>query len=188
MRVAVFSTKPYDQRYLGAAAAAAGHRLDFFEAKLSIETAPLAVGYGAVCAFVHDELDADVLRALADGGTGLVALRAAGFNNVDLATAAELGISIGRVPAYSPYAVAEHAEWVWIWTGDAEEADTSRIPAYPWFVREGWKARTGHLYVKCNYKFIIDNLLNMAHLPYVHPRTIGSEGAKVLLRRFVPTP
>lgn len=85
------------------------------------------------------------------------------------------------------YAVAEHAEWVWIWTGDAEEADTSRIPAYPWFVREGWKARTGHLYVKCNYKFIIDNLLNMAHLPYVHPRTIGSEGvikdAKVSVTR-----
>ena len=56
----------------------------------------------------------------------------------------------------------KHAEWVWIYMGEAEKADASRIPEYPWFIREGWKARTGHLYVKCNYKFIIDNLLNMA--------------------------
>jgi D-lactate dehydrogenase len=109
MRVAVFSTKPYDQRYLSEAAADAGHELDFFEAKLNVDTAPLAAGYRAVCAFVHDELDAKALEALHDGGTGLVVLRAAGFNNVDLAKAADLGMRIGRVPAYSPYAVAEHA-------------------------------------------------------------------------------
>ncbi len=74
------------------------------------------------------------------------------------------------------YPVAEHAEWLWLWTGDPAKADTSLIPEYPWFTRDGWKARTGHLHVKCNYKFIVDNLLNMAHLPFVHPRTIGSEG------------
>jgi len=109
MRVAVFSTKPYDEVHLRAAAEQAGHELDFFEARLSSDQVRLAAGYPAVCVFVHDDLSADVLRALFDGGTRLVALRAAGFNNVDLAIAAELGIRVARVPAYSPYAVAEHA-------------------------------------------------------------------------------
>lgn len=109
MRIAVFSSKPYDETYLRAAAEGTGHELDFFEAKLCCDHAPLARGYDAVCAFVHDELDAKVLRGLAAGGTRLVALRAAGFNNVDLDTARELGIRVCRVPAYSPYAVAEHS-------------------------------------------------------------------------------
>ncbi|CAN5585085.1 2-hydroxyacid dehydrogenase [soil metagenome] len=109
MRVAVFSSKPYDRVHLGAAASESGHELDFLEARLSAETVALATGYPAICAFVHDELNADVLRSLASGGTRLVALRTAGFNNVDLAAAREAGIRIGRVPAYSPYAVAEHA-------------------------------------------------------------------------------
>jgi phenylpropionate dioxygenase-like ring-hydroxylating dioxygenase large terminal subunit len=74
------------------------------------------------------------------------------------------------------YPVAERGEWVWIFMGDPARADEVAIPEYPWFSRPDWKARTGHLHVKCNYKFIVDNLLNMAHLPFVHPRTIGSEG------------
>jgi D-lactate dehydrogenase len=109
MRIAVFSSKPYDEKYLRAAAAGTDHELDFFEAKLCCDQAPLANGYDAVCAFVHDELDERVLQGLAAGGTRLVALRAAGFNNVDLDTAQELGIRVCRVPAYSPYAVAEHS-------------------------------------------------------------------------------
>ena len=109
MRVAVFSTKPYDQTSLSRAAEGSGHELDFFEARLCCENAPLAAGYPAVCAFVHDELNETLLRELARNGTRFVALRAAGFNNVDLEVARELGIRVGRVPAYSPYAVAEHA-------------------------------------------------------------------------------
>jgi len=109
MRIAVFSSKPYDEKYLRAAAEGSGHELDFFEAKLCCDHAPLANGYDAVCAFVHDELDEKVLRGLAAGGTRLVALRAAGFNNVNLEMAHELGIRVCRVPAYSPYAVAEHS-------------------------------------------------------------------------------
>jgi D-lactate dehydrogenase len=109
MRVAVFSCKPYDETYLKAAAEGSGHALDFLEARLSCEQVRLAAGYPAVCVFVHDDLGARVLRALSDGGTELVALRAAGFNNVDLAVAAEVGIRVARVPAYSPHAVAEHA-------------------------------------------------------------------------------
>jgi D-lactate dehydrogenase len=109
MRVAVFSTKPYDQRFLAAANTDTGHDLVFLEAKLSAETAPLAEGFGAVCVFVHDIVDREVLEILAREGVRLVALRAAGFNNVDVPAAKELGISVCRVPAYSPYAVAEHA-------------------------------------------------------------------------------
>jgi len=107
MRVAVFSTKPYDRRFFDAANRDGLHELDYFEARLDRTSAPLAAGYPAVCIFVNDRLDAETLADLADGGVRLVALRCAGFNNVDLAAAAELGIAVVRVPAYSPEAVAE---------------------------------------------------------------------------------
>lgn len=109
MRIAVFSTKPYDRQFLQAANAGAGHELVYLEPKLGPETAPLADGFEGVCVFVHDVLDRAVLEILAREGVRLVALRAAGFNNVDVAAAADLGITVCRVPAYSPYAVAEHA-------------------------------------------------------------------------------
>jgi D-lactate dehydrogenase len=109
MKIAVFSTKGYDQRSLEAANAPHGHELVFLEPRLTPVTARLAAGCEAVCAFVNDQVDADVLHTLKSAGTGLVALRSAGFNHVDLDAAAELGIRVARVPAYSPYAVAEHA-------------------------------------------------------------------------------
>ena len=108
MHVAVFSTRPYDRQFLAQADAAGRHRLDFHESRLDADSAALADGAGAVCAFVNDKLDAAVLQRLHAGGVQLVALRSAGFNHVDLATAAALGIAVGRVPEYSPYAVAEH--------------------------------------------------------------------------------
>jgi len=107
MRVAVFSTKPYDRRFLDAANRDGLHQLDYFEARLDATSAALAAGYPAVCAFVNDRLDAHTLIRLADGGVRLVALRCAGFNNVDLVAADELGLAVVRVPAYSPEAVAE---------------------------------------------------------------------------------
>lgn len=107
MRVAVFSTKAYDRRFLDAANRGFGHRIDYFEARLDASTAALAEGYPAVCVFVNDRVDADVLKALAEGGTRLVALRCAGYNNVDLEAAQALGVAVVRVPAYSPEAVAE---------------------------------------------------------------------------------
>ena len=109
MRVAVFSTKPYDRQFLDAANEHYGHELVYFESALSEETAPLASGFWAVCAFVHDRVDRPVLEQLVGGGTSLVALRSAGFNNVDLEAASNLAITVVHVPAYSPYAVAEHA-------------------------------------------------------------------------------
>ncbi|MCC5901756.1 MAG: 2-hydroxyacid dehydrogenase [Halomonas sp.] len=109
MRIAIFSAKPYDQAFLSRACATKRHDLSFFDARLTIDTAPLAKGFDGVCVFVNDHLDAGVLEQLYAGGTRLVALRSAGFNHVDLAAAERLGITVARVPAYSPHAVAEHA-------------------------------------------------------------------------------
>jgi D-lactate dehydrogenase len=111
MKLAVFSAKPYDRQFLDAANAAAGspHQIDYFEAHLDRATAALANGAQAVCSFVNDQVTRRVLAKLKVGGTRLVALRGAGFNNVDLTAAEEFGIQVARVPAYSPNAVAEHA-------------------------------------------------------------------------------
>ena len=108
MKVAVFSTKTYDQCFLEEANKKHRHELAFFETRLTPDTTPLAKGSPAVCAFVNDELDRPVLEKLVQGGTRLIALRSAGFNHVDLPAAADLGLRVARVPAYSPAAVAEH--------------------------------------------------------------------------------
>lgn len=109
MRVAVFSTKPYDRTFLDRANERHGHELLYLDARLTTETAPLVAGFETVCAFVNDRLDSGVLALLQGGGTRLIALRSAGFNNVDLPEAERLGMTVARVPAYSPHAVAEHA-------------------------------------------------------------------------------
>src|SRR4028118_423444 len=109
MKVAVFNTKSYDRTFLTAANVSAKHALVFFEPHLTLETSVLAAGFPAVCAFVNDCLDAKTLGAIAEKGVRLLALRSAGFNHVDLAAAKDLGLTLLRVPAYSPYAVAEHA-------------------------------------------------------------------------------
>jgi D-lactate dehydrogenase len=109
MRVAVFSTKPYDRKFLDAANAEAGHELVYLESRLTLRTVAAAEGAGAVCAFVNDELNGSVLAALLQQGIRLIALRSAGINNVDLVVARDLGMTIARVPEYSPHAIAEHA-------------------------------------------------------------------------------
>ncbi|MGD1909273.1 MAG: 2-hydroxyacid dehydrogenase [Leptolyngbyaceae cyanobacterium] len=109
MQVAFFSTKPYDKQAFEEANAAHNHELVFFEPHLTVKTAALAKGFAAVCVFINDPLTAETLRAIAKTGTRAIALRCAGFNNVDLAVAKDLGMTVVRVPAYSPYAVAEHA-------------------------------------------------------------------------------
>ncbi len=108
MRCAIFSTKPYDQRFLGPALRQQGHEPVFFEPKLTTQTAKLADGFGAVCAFVNDHLDRGVLEQLSVFGIRIIALRCAGFNQVDIEAAKEFNIRVVRVPAYSPHAVAEH--------------------------------------------------------------------------------
>jgi D-lactate dehydrogenase len=109
MRIAVFDTHSYDRHALEAANVAFSHQLSFFEPRLTVDTAALATGVECVCSFVNDRLDRPALNTLQQGGTRLIALRSAGYNHVDLAAAADLGLTVVRVPAYSPHAVAEHA-------------------------------------------------------------------------------
>ena len=108
MKVAVFSSKPYDREALESANRGR-HQLVFFEDRLRAQTVGLLEGFAAACLFVHDEADATVLEACARHGVGLIALRCAGHNNVDLAAARTLGIRVVRVPEYSPHGVAEFA-------------------------------------------------------------------------------
>lgn len=111
MKVAVFSTKPYDREFLTRAnnLLAQPHELLFHETQLNPYSTLLAQGCTAVCSFVNDPIDAKVLQQLADLGIKLIALRCAGFNQVDLVAAKKLGIVVARVAEYSPHAVAEHA-------------------------------------------------------------------------------
>jgi len=108
MKAAVFNTKRYDRESLTQANARYGHTLKFLDARLTEETAALARGFDAVCIFVNDEAPEPVLDQLAELGVRVVALRCSGFNNVDIPAAERLGLTVLRVPAYSPYAVAEH--------------------------------------------------------------------------------
>jgi len=109
MKIALFSTKPYDRRSFESADGAHLHEWEFFPELLTPQSAPKAAGFDAVCAFVNDDLSASTLEVLAAGGTKYLAMRCAGFDRIDLDKARELGFLIGRVPAYSPHAVAEHA-------------------------------------------------------------------------------
>ncbi len=109
MKVAVFSTKIYDRQFLNAANAQGQHELVFFDTQLNQHTALMADGFPCVCVFVNDQLDAKTLDILSTQGTYLLALRCAGFNNVDLEAAAERKITVVRVPDYSANSVAEYA-------------------------------------------------------------------------------
>ncbi len=111
MKCAVFSTKSYDEQFLDSTnrEESFGHELTFFETRLEEQTLRLAEGHEAVCVFVNDQLTRSVVAGLAESGIKVIALRCAGFNNVDLEAASDHGIKVVRVPAYSPHAVAEHA-------------------------------------------------------------------------------
>jgi len=109
MKTAVFGAKTYDRQFFDQANKDFKHELIFHSESLHQNTALIAAGCPAVCAFVNDTLDAPTLSLLAQGGTRLIALRSAGYNNVDIPAAQKLKITVMRVPAYSPKAVAEHA-------------------------------------------------------------------------------
>lgn len=109
MRVLFFDTHQYDRTAFVAANARFNHSLVFLESRLNSGTLGLLQENSCVCVFVNDRLDRPVLQALREKKIGLIALRCAGFNNVDLQSAAELEIRVVRVPDYSPHAVAEHA-------------------------------------------------------------------------------
>jgi D-lactate dehydrogenase len=109
MKIAVFSTKPYDQAYFEKYAGNSNHEFSFFETALNKDTANLTIDFNAVVVFVNDTVDKPTIEILSNNGIQLIALRCAGFNNVDIEAAKEKGIKVVRVPAYSPEAVAEHA-------------------------------------------------------------------------------
>jgi len=109
MKIALFSAESYDREYFDKFNESAGHDITYYDAPLNSSTAILAQDYQAVCVFVNDRIDSLTLDMLAENDIKLVALRCAGFNNVDLEAAEKRGITVVRVPAYSPEAVAEHA-------------------------------------------------------------------------------
>jgi D-lactate dehydrogenase len=108
MRTLLFNTKRYDRQSFDECNADHGHELDYLESRLDGRTADLAAGFAAVCIFVNDDAGADTISRLAELGVEVIALRCAGYNNVDLDAAAAAGVAVVRVPAYSPEAVAEH--------------------------------------------------------------------------------
>jgi D-lactate dehydrogenase len=109
MRVAFFSIKKYEKEYFEKYNIDTKHELVFFEVSLDETTANLAAGFHAICVFVNDKINKPTLKILHKLGVKLIDLRSAGYNNVDLEAAAEFNITVLRVPAYSPHAVAEHA-------------------------------------------------------------------------------
>lgn len=108
MKTLLFSSKQHDQNYFEHRFFNANFALDFQEARLSLDTVSLCQGYDAICVFVNDIVTKEVINKLKGFHIQHIALRCAGFNNVDLVAAKEAGISVSRVPAYSPQAVAEH--------------------------------------------------------------------------------
>ncbi len=109
MKIPMFGTQPYDKESIGRVGKEYGFDITYHRSHLNANNVALAMGADAVCIFVNDTVDAETVRGLADLGVKLIALRCAGFNNVDLNAAAGCGIPVVRVPAYSPHAVAEHA-------------------------------------------------------------------------------
>ncbi|OOG76400.1 2-hydroxyacid dehydrogenase [Algoriphagus sp. A40] len=109
MKIACYSTKSYDRESFNRFLPDSGHTFSFFEAKLDLHTVSLAEGHEVICSFVNDHVDEAIIKKLERLGIKLIALRCAGYNQINLKAAAEHGIKIVRVPAYSPEAVAEHA-------------------------------------------------------------------------------
>lgn len=109
MKVMLFGTQPYDQQSFERIRKSYGFEMIYHRSHLNAKNVPLAQGVDAVCVFVNDTVDAETIRGLSELGVRLIALRCAGFNNVDLQAAARCGFPVVRVPAYSPHAVAEYA-------------------------------------------------------------------------------
>ncbi|MFP4624797.1 MAG: 2-hydroxyacid dehydrogenase, partial [Gemmatimonadota bacterium] len=107
MKVAFFSAKPYERDAFEAVGSA--HAFTYLDERLTEDNATLASGHRAVCVFANDVIDAGVIHALSHAGVEVVALRCTGCNHVDFDAAAETGMRVVHVPAYSPHAVAEHA-------------------------------------------------------------------------------
>lgn len=109
MKIAFFDTHPFEREYFESLNSSYGHQITYLEPRLTRDTAKLAEGFPAICSFANDTLDRSAIETLKKVGVKLIALRSAGFNHVDLQAAKKCEMRVVRVPAYSPYAVAEHA-------------------------------------------------------------------------------
>ena len=181
MDITVFSSKSYDRQFLDAAASSSPtpHRLTYVEARLTPETAPLAKGAGAVCTFVNDQLNADAIGELKRLGVRLIVLRAAGYNNVDLPAAKRCGITVARVPAYSPEAVAEHAVALML----TLDRNTHRAYAR---VREGNFALEGLLGFNLHGKTV--GIVGTGRIGALLARIMSGFGCHVLANDLTPNP
>jgi D-lactate dehydrogenase len=181
MKIAVYSAQPYDRRFLDEAgqARAAGVDMVYFSDRLTLDTAPLAQGCAAVCVFVNDLLDAPVLEALHALGVRAVLLRCAGFNNVDLAAGARLGMFMARVPAYAPEAVAEHALALVMTLNRHTHRAYARV-------REGNFALDGLLGMTLNGKTV--GVVGAGKIGAAAARIFHGLGCKVLVSDPAPTP
>ena len=128
--IAFFGTKPYDEASFNEKNKEFGFELRFFKGHLNRHNVLLTQGVDAVCIFVNDTADAEVIRTMAANGVKLLALRCAGYNNVDLKAAADNGVTVVRVPAYSPYAVAEYTVALML-------SLNRKIPRASWRTRDG---------------------------------------------------
>lgn len=128
--IAFFDTKPYDEASFNEKNKEFGYELRYYKGHLNKNNVILTQGVDAVCIFVNDTGDAEVLRMMADNGVKILALRCAGFNNVDLDAAAAVGITVVRVPAYSPYAVAEYTVALML-------SLNRKIPRASWRTKDG---------------------------------------------------
>lgn len=178
MRTAVFSTKPYDQRYL-TAANDGRHVITFHDARLSAATVQLARDCEAVCAFVNDDLGAEVINALGQAGVRLIALRSAGFNHVNLKQAEASGITVARVPAYSPHAVAEHTVGLILTLNRKMHRAYNRV-------REGNFALDGLLGFDLNGKTV--GIVGTGKIGEVVARILNGFGCTLLAYDPVPNP
>jgi D-lactate dehydrogenase len=170
MRMILSSSRQYDVDTFNEANAAY-RALHFQESHLDAETAILAHGFEVVCPFVNDKVDAAVLQRLHEGGTRLIALRSAGFNHVDLATARRLGLTVVRVPAYSPHAVAEQAAGLIL-------ALNRRLPRAAARTREGDFSLTGLLGFDLHGKTV--GVIGTGMISRVFGRIMAGFGMQVL--------
>jgi len=179
VRVAVFSTHAYDKVFLKEANRSTGHELVFFAASLSEKTAPLAEGFQGVCVFVNDDLNESVLKILAEKGVRLIALRCAGFNNVELRVADKLGLTVVRVPAYSPHGVAEHT------IGLIMALNRKIHRAY-------WRVRDGNLSIEGLMGFELGDktagILGTGRIGQVVTKILGGFGCKLLVNDLERNP
>lgn len=181
MRAVLFSAKPYDVRSFETVNAARGRpvALTFQEAHLDRSTAPLAAGFDVVVPFVNDVVDAAVIETLAAGGTRLVALRSSGFNHVDLQAADSAGLTVMRVPAYSPHAVAEFTVGLML----AVERRIHRAAAR---VREGNFALEGLLGSDLHGRTV--GVIGTGRIGAIVARILHGFGCELLVHDPVPAP